>query len=110
MPERLLPSPARLPAAALLALIGLYQRWVSPALRVVGGPTCGCRFAPSCSHYAAEAVVVHGALAGAWLAVCRLVKCTPFHPGGFDPVPAPRRRTCIRVGTDSFARHSPPTA
>ena len=88
---------AWLPAAALLALIRLYQRFLSPVLRVVGGPACGCRFAPTCSHYAAEAVATHGALAGAWLAARRLVKCTPLHPGGFDPVPAPRVRTCIRV-------------
>ena len=88
---------ARLPAAALLLLVRLYQRLVSPALSLVGGPACGCRFAPTCSHYAAEAIATHGAVAGTWLSARRLLKCTPFHPGGFDPVPAPRTRTCSRV-------------
>ena len=89
----------RLPASALLFLIRVYQRFVSPALPALFGPTCGCRFAPSCSHYAAEAIRVHGALAGTILAAIRLVKCTPLHPGGFDPVPARRQRLrCARVG------------
>lgn len=89
---------ARLPARALLALIRLYQRALSPVLPALFGPACGCRFAPTCSHYAAEAVRTHGALAGAWLAARRLVKCTPFHTGGADPVP-PRRPAprCTRV-------------
>ncbi len=95
----------RLPAAALLALIRLYQRFFSPALRVVGGAACGCRFTPTCSHYAAEAVATHGVLAGIWLAARRLLKCTPLHPGGFDPVPAPRAPTCVRIQSGSPARH-----
>ena len=88
----------RLPALALLALIRLYQRTVSPALPALLGPGCGCRFAPTCSHYAADAIRTHGALAGTWLATRRLVKCTPLHPGGADPVP-PRRPAprCARV-------------
>ena len=94
---------ARLPARALLALIGAYQRTLSPALPALLGPTCGCRFSPTCSHYAAEAIQAHGALVGAWLAARRLVKCTPLHRGGFDPVPpSPERRRasppqCARV-------------
>lgn len=93
----------RLPAQGLLASIWVYQRTVSPVLPAVFGPNCGCRFHPTCSHYAAEAVRAHGALRGAWLAAVRLVKCTPLHPGGLDPVPAlrprpiDRRRTCERV-------------
>ena len=51
------------------------------------GPYCGCRFHPTCSHYAAEAVRTHGALVGALLAVWRIVKCNPLHAGGLDPVP-----------------------
>ncbi len=83
----------RLPQFALLVLIRLYQRTLSPLLPVVFGPACGCRFYPTCSYYAAEAVRAHGALRGAWLAVVRLLKCTPLHPGGIDPVPpAPRAR------------------
>lgn len=83
----------QLPARALIGLIRIYQRLVSPVLPALFGPNCGCRFAPTCSHYAADAVRTHGALRGAWLAARRLVKCTPLHPGGFDPVP-PR---CTRV-------------
>lgn len=46
-----------------------------------------CRFTPSCSNYAIEAVERHGALAGSWLATKRILRCHPWHPGGFDPVP-----------------------
>jgi uncharacterized protein len=87
-----------LPARALLLIIWIYQRTLSPALPVITLGRCGCRFSPTCSHYAAEAVQIHGALAGTWLAAKRLGKCTPLHPGGFDPVP-PRRDAprCARV-------------
>jgi putative membrane protein insertion efficiency factor len=91
----------RLPARVLLALIWLYQRTLSPVLPVVLGPNCGCRFSPTCSHYAAEALREHGALFGAWLTLRRLIKCTPLHPGGFDPVPQRERHTpvCVRVAS-----------
>jgi len=69
------------PRRALAALIRAYQRLVSPAL------PSSCRFHPSCSQYALEAVTRHGALWGSWLAARRLARCHPFHPGGFDPVP-----------------------
>ena len=72
-------------ARVLLALVGGYRRLVSPLL----GPRC--RFAPSCSAYAAEAIAVHGAARGTWLAVRRIARCHPFHPGGHDPVPPVRR-------------------
>jgi hypothetical protein len=78
-------------ATAAVGLIRIYQRTASPLLPALFGPTCGCRFHPTCSHYAAEAVMTHGTLKGAWLAARRMVKCTPLHPGGNDPVPpAPR--------------------
>jgi putative membrane protein insertion efficiency factor len=99
MPDLLSRLPARiarLPARALLGAIWLYQRTLSPVLPVILGAGCGCRFAPTCSHYAAEAVREHGAAMGIVLAVRRLAKCTPLHPGGFDPVP-PRRRPRCRV-------------
>ena len=71
-------------ARALLAVVGFYSRAISPALPP------RCRFAPTCSAYAAEAISTHGAARGSWLALRRVLKCAPWHPGGFDPVP-PRR-------------------
>jgi putative membrane protein insertion efficiency factor len=65
-----------------VALIRWYQRWISPFL----APSC--RFVPSCSQYAAEAIERYGLTRGGWLAVRRLLRCHPFHPGGHDPVPA----------------------
>lgn len=65
----------------LLALLRGYQYFISPLL----GPRC--RFQPTCSQYAIEAIGRHGALRGSWLAICRLGRCHPFHAGGFDPVP-----------------------
>jgi uncharacterized protein len=71
----------------LLAVIGFYSRAVSPAL------PARCRFYPTCSAYAAEAIARHGAARGSWLAVRRLAKCAPWHPGGVDLVPPARRGT-----------------
>jgi putative membrane protein insertion efficiency factor len=68
-------------ARALLGVIGFYRRGVSPLL----GPRC--RFTPTCSEYAQEAVQVHGAARGGWLAVVRIAKCAPWHRGGIDLVP-----------------------
>ncbi len=70
---------------SLLALIGFYQRYLSPGLHVAVGPAC--RFQPTCSHYAAEAIEAHGAGRGAWLAVRRLARCRPGGGSGYDPVP-----------------------
>ena len=67
-------------------LIRGYQLTISPMI----GPCC--RFYPTCSAYAAEAIETHGALRGTWLALKRIGKCHPWHPGGVDPVP-PARRT-----------------
>jgi len=64
----------------LLVLIRGYQIFLSPLF----GPTC--RFAPSCSHYAINAVQKFGVAKGSWLSLKRLLKCHPFHPGGYDPV------------------------
>lgn len=87
-----------LPATVLLLLIRLYQLTLSPVLPAVFGSACGCRFSPTCSHYAADAIRTHGAIAGVTLAAIRLVKCTPLHPGGFDPVPPRRSRArCART-------------
>jgi uncharacterized protein len=65
----------------LMLIVTGYRRGVSPLLMP------RCRFAPSCSEYALQALAVHGALRGSWLAVRRIVRCHPFHPGGYDPVP-----------------------
>ena len=65
----------------LVALITVYRTAISP----LRPPTC--RYLPTCSEYAVEAVTVHGAWRGGWLAVRRLLRCHPFHAGGHDPVP-----------------------
>lgn len=66
----------------VLAPIWLYQRFISPLK-----PKPTCRFHPNCSAYAAEAIREHGVIYGMYLGVRRILKCHPFHPGGFDPVP-----------------------
>ena len=79
------PRARRRPVArVLLAVVGFYQRAISP----VFPPRC--RFQPTCSAYAAEAIAVHGAGRGSWLALRRLLKCAPWHPGGLDFVPPAR--------------------
>ncbi len=68
-------------AKPLIWLVRGYQLLISPFVPP------SCRFHPTCSHYAIEALQKHGALKGAWLAVRRIVRCHPWHPGGHDPVP-----------------------
>jgi putative membrane protein insertion efficiency factor len=70
--------------AILIVLIRCYQWTISPLLA-----PC-CRFHPSCSHYAAEALQRHGTLRGGYLALRRVARCHPWHPGGVDPVPETR--------------------
>jgi len=83
-------APSRSPglvAGGLGLAIQAYQFAISPALHALAGPGCGCRFTPTCSHYALEAVRTHGASHGTSLAARRLLRCHPWHPGGHDPVP-----------------------
>ena len=68
-------------SALLQILIRGYQYLIRPLLG------SNCRFAPSCSDYAQEAIAVHGALKGTWFALRRVLRCHPYHPGGYDPVP-----------------------
>ncbi|UOY94382.1 membrane protein insertion efficiency factor YidD [Ectobacillus sp. JY-23] len=71
----------------LMLLIIFYQRFLSP----LKPPSC--RFHPTCSHYGLEALRVHGAWKGTYLTVMRILKCHPFHPGGFDPVPEKKNQS-----------------
>ena len=65
----------------LLALVRFYRRAISPFR-----PPC-CRYTPTCAQYALEAIEKYGALKGGWLAFRRILRCNPFHKGGYDPVP-----------------------
>jgi uncharacterized protein len=71
-----------LPRLPLLALIRLYQMVVSPAL-----PPNTCRFYPTCSHYGYQSIYKYGVIKGGFMATWRVLRCNPFNPGGFDPVP-----------------------
>ena len=67
-------------ATVILFLLAFYRYCVSPVLG------CNCRFYPTCSQYAQEAIKTHGVLLGCWLALKRVSKCHPWHEGGYDPV------------------------
>ena len=66
---------------ALILIVRGYQLWVSPLLPVA------CRYYPTCSAYAVEALEKYGAITGSWLALRRIARCHPFRCGGYDPVP-----------------------
>jgi hypothetical protein len=84
----------------LMAVVRGYARFLSPLL----GPRC--RFAPTCSAYALGALAEHGAARGGWLALRRLARCHPFHPGGHDPVPPARSSSATMEATSP----APPAA
>jgi putative membrane protein insertion efficiency factor len=95
-------APVRRPgpvARVLLVPVNFYRRWISPVLPP------SCRFEPSCSAYAVEALTTHGALRGSWLSVRRLLRCGPWHPGGYDPVP-PRHTDLDEPTTKTTVGHS----
>src|SRR5688500_11775461 len=78
---------------ALLLPVRLYRQFLSPVMPPA------CRFHPSCSKYALDALTTHGPVRGSWLAARRLMRCHPFHPGGLDPVPPPRAGSLISART-----------
>jgi uncharacterized protein len=86
-------------ARGVIFLIELYRHAISP-MRL---PTC--RFSPTCSQYAVDALTEYGLVRGGWLAIVRLVKCGPWHRGGWDPIP--ERRGTSRVGENGQAANDP---
>ncbi len=84
-------------ARGVIFLIELYRHTVSP-MRM---PTC--RFSPTCSQYAVEALTEYGLIRGGWLAVVRLLKCGPWHRGGWDPIPERRGASHLHGGEDAQA-------
>ncbi len=83
--------------AALIAPIRVYQWTLSPLLGV------NCRYAPSCSAYAVEAIVTHGPVKGLWLAARRIARCHPWGGSGYDPVPQP---SCHHSAHESRHKHT----
>ena len=82
---RLRDLPLRLqnfPRLILLAIIRLYQLTFSRAM-----PPNTCRFYPSCSHYGYQSIYKYGVIKGGWMATWRVIRCNPFNPGGYDPIP-----------------------
>jgi putative membrane protein insertion efficiency factor len=98
--KRLLRFIIRIPA---LILIGVFRLW-----QLLASPTYGqtCRFYPTCSSYGVQAVRVHGALRGGWLAARRVARCHPWNPGGVDPVPPPKRMNDDHLYGDGAAHHN----
>jgi putative membrane protein insertion efficiency factor len=71
----------------LLGILALYRYWLSPAIHSIFPSSC--KFQPTCSRYASEAIELHGAWRGGWMALRRVMRCHPFSRGGFDPVALP---------------------
>ncbi len=70
----------------LIGIIIFYRHHISPLFLP------SCRFQPTCSQYAIEAITIHGSFKGSFLAIKRILRCHPFHPGGYDPVPVKKKR------------------
>ncbi len=86
LPHRLI----RLPAGIAAFLVKVYRVALSPLKQVIFGPWARCRFQPTCSQYAIECFRRHGFWRGGWYSVRRIMRCHPFHAGGYDPAPASR--------------------
>ena len=100
-PDEQAPDGSTRPQRAIVSMIESYQR-------AFEGRPSPCRFFPSCSSYAHEAVVVHGTVRGGWLALRRLVRCRPLGPSGFDPVPEPAHSgSSPGSAEDAAETHSP---
>jgi len=78
------------PRSAIVRLVHVYKRFLSPLLPPA------CRFEPTCSEYACDAVELHGVLRGCGMALARLLRCNPWSRGGFDPVPPPAAPGSVR--------------
>jgi uncharacterized protein len=77
---------SQLPRNLFVGLILFYKHVLSPIKNALLGPGGCCRFHPTCSEYAIQSLKAHGVFKGGVLSLCRLSKCQPFHPGGYDPV------------------------
>lgn len=93
----------------LIALVRGYQILSAPVYALMGGAVSACRFTPSCSHYAIEALQRHGSFRGTWLTARRLCRCHPWGGQGFDPVPRMARKIHFTEESDaqslSSSRH-----
>lgn len=78
----------------LIVFVQIYRYTLSPLLSFIGGPGSGCRYFPTCSEYALEALRRHGAARGAWLTTRRICRCHPWGGFGFDPVPQSSHPVC----------------
>ncbi|MBC2596225.1 membrane protein insertion efficiency factor YidD [Ruficoccus amylovorans] len=103
MPPFVNPS-ASLPARAAAALVVVYQLVFSPMKRMLLGPNAGCRFHPTCSEYARISLLRFGLWRGSWMALLRIFRCHPFHPGGHDPVPEKTGRSTLLMRSGAMKR------
>ncbi len=93
----------------LILLLRCYKRVLSPVLHALGGGACGCRYLPTCSEYAIEALQKHGVGRGLWLTLCRIGRCHPWGGEGLDPVPEPvtdRPLKKYHYSNDCSGKHS----
>jgi putative membrane protein insertion efficiency factor len=89
----------------LLAALSFYRRWLSPALHSLSPG--GCRYLPTCSEYASQAIFIHGPLRGSALALWRLLRCNPFGRGGLDLVPPKRAAGPVKRDIHAISPHEP---
>jgi putative membrane protein insertion efficiency factor len=93
---------SRFLTAVIRLVIRFYQRILNPMLKVTAGPTLGCRYTPSCSHYFLQAVELHGPFVGSWYGICRIFRCHPWGGSGYDPVPL---RDTAEIDSNSCSCH-----